>query len=157
MNIMTSSDSAVITNAGARSTAFKIRGSALSVLTSYTANGAAIIIDDISLEDKDIALPVVATDNVRVLFRFGQDFGTVVISGRAYLGAPACGNKRILGVIQSAFDSARLSKSKKPTKVSVAGSKAYPVYPVSMKISNTQAATNSVGFSIICLLAPPSA
>ena len=154
MEIFTSSDAAVVTNGRGRSSAYKITGSALSQLTSYSAQGALIMINDVTIKDNDIALPVVATDDVRVLFRFGQDFGSLVISGRAYLGAKSCGDMTLLNVIQSAFDGARLSATEKPTQVSVAGSRAYPVYPVALQFSDTQAVTNSVGFSIQCIIAP---
>lgn len=157
MDITTSFDSAVISSSQKKTSAYEIRGSALEQLTNYSNKGSAIIINDVTTIDKDIALPVVATDNVRVLFKFGQDFGTVVINGRAYLGAKDCGDQQLIGVIQKAFDQSRLAKVNTPTKVSIAGSKAYPVYPVELKISETQAVTNSVGFSIVCILAPPSA
>lgn len=154
MEIFTSSDSAVVTNGRSRSSAYKISGSSLSQLTYYSAKGALIMINDVMVKDNDIALPVVATDDVRVLFKFGQDFGSLVISGRAYLGSKSCGDMRLLNIIQSAFDRARLSATENPTQVSVAGSRAYPVYPVSLQFSDTQAITNSVGFSIQCIIAP---
>lgn len=151
--IMTGSDSAVI-KSGSAASAYKIEGSALSKLTKASEKGGVILITDVVIEDSDIALPVVATDDKRVLFKFGKDFGTVIITGRVYLGAKDCKSKTLLRTVQDAFDASRLSKASAPTKVSIAEAKAFPMYPTKLRFADTDPVTNSVGFTIYGILVP---
>lgn len=151
--VMTDQDCAVLWKEQGSGRAYKIEGSSLSKLTSGSSQGSLILITDVVIEDVDIALPVVAADDVRVLFKFGKDFGSLTIVGRIFSGNAACGSHLIKDV-EDAFNSARLAKTTNPTKVSIAGGKSYASYPIKLRFSDTQAATNSVGFSIQCIIAP---
>lgn len=156
MDIFAGSDCAVYSLKPDKSSAYKIEGSALSILTETLGDGTLVQIADVQVDDQDIALPVVATDNVRVLFKFGRDFGSVNIIGRIYRGAlsGSCANYDVVMRIKDAFDEARLSATSNPTIVSVAGANGYPVYPIHFKLSDAQGETNSIGFVIGCILAP---
>lgn len=137
-----------------RSSALKIKGGALGkVFTSPVSNGSIALFGNIMIADKDIYAPVVCTDNFRALYSFGKDFGSCTIAGTVFLGSCKGGTGKALGQLVSAFESDRLSKKKKPLRVSIAGTGAWPVYPVSLELTHADPARNSIDFAITCVLA----
>lgn len=155
-SVFTATDAAVFSDAGGGTSkkAYDIRGPLEAIMGVGTSRGTLLVISDVVIEDKDIALPVVAVDDKRVLFKFGKDFGALVIDGRLYMGNQVCGDSSSLQKLQDAFEAARLTKADEPSKVSIAWSHAYPVYPVALKFSGTDPKTNSIGFAIQCIIAP---
>lgn len=154
----------VVSTSNSRSSAYKLEdaGSLGTAISGSVSDGSVVLIDDVSVNDKDIALPVVATDDFRALYRFGRDFGTLTISGVVYLGPTDCkggkgsGTDTLLKSIVSGYDEVRLSARKTPMKVSIAADQAYPCYPVQLTIEHPDAEYNSIRFQIGCILAPTS-
>lgn len=123
---------AVITlNNKGGSPVFKLQNAgSLSSILSGNGGGQVgsglVLVGDVSISDSDIALPVVATDNFRALYRFGKDFGKAVISGTVFMGATSgCsgGGSKALAQLIKGYESARLSAKKKPAKLSTSGAR----------------------------------
>lgn len=140
---------------GSRSSTFKLSGGALSgVFSAGVSGGSIALIGGVDFIDKDIAITVTCTDDYRLLYSFGKDFGSCTIAGTVFLGSKACGGgSSALGKLVGAFNSDRLSNKKSPLQLSIAGAKAYPVYVIQLELKNVDTKMNSVDFAIDCIVA----
>lgn len=147
----------VSTGSGSRSSAYKITGGKLgNIFKKGVSGGAIALIGDVAIIDKDIALPVVCTDDYRAVYSFGKNFGQASISGTIFmgpLGAKCGGKSQLLKQLVAAFKSDRISKKKKPLKLSVAGAEAWPIYPLELELNGVKGEYNSIDFSIDALIA----
>lgn len=149
----------VLTTKRNRSSAYKIKDAEAlsSILQQGPSNGSVALVTNIDIQDQDLPLPIVGTDDYRVLFQFGRDFGMLTIVLTVFMGAvdgPCKSKGKILSQINQAFEQIRLSSRQKPISVSIADGKAYKCYPVKLMEGQVDAEHNSIQVQINCILAP---
>lgn len=149
----------VLTTKKNRSSAFKVKdaGSLSSILEKGPENGSVVLVSNIDLSEQDLPLPIVGTDDYRVLFQFGRDFGTLSIVLTVYMGAvdgPCKAKDKILAEVIQAFEQIRLSARPTPISVSIAGGKAYKCYPIKISIGQADPVYNMIQVQINCIVAP---
>lgn len=116
---------------------------------------ALILIDSVHINKQDATTPKDAMNDTHAMYLFGKTFGTCVIKGTAYLGKNG-GERggRLVKEIDSWFKANRVSQSKKPVGVSLAGAFACKVYIESLKFGETNPKINTVAFEITGTVAP---
>lgn len=113
-----------------------------------------VVLDDISYNDKDVILPVVALDDQRLLYSFGKNFGEASIIGTIYNGCNDKPKFSAVDAVERAFQQYRVSATQKPVSLSVVGGFKAMVYIVSIDILQAEPAIQSIKFRINCLVAP---
>lgn len=115
-----------------------------------------ITINSIDPTETDIAVPVVATDNFRILYRFGENFGNLRVSGTIYLGAPSKGkgSSSVMETIQKAFKDLRLSSKKDPVKVSISDGYTCKAYFTGLAIGGADPMFHRMTYNLTGLIAP---
>ena len=95
-----------------------------------------LLISSISWGKRDILLPVPCLNGVKVIYSFGPGFGEVVIRGQILLGplAGGGGTRNLQGLVDW-FEQRRVSKSKKPVKLSIVGQGAVKAYLNTLQIA----------------------
>lgn len=117
-------------------------------------NSPPVLLEDVQITENDVTLPVVALDDKRVLYSFGQNFGQAAVRGTIYLhGCSSITQK--MKQLKSAFDSKRVAKAKKPVNLS-AYNVSVKVYPIAITFSNADPVKMSIGFTIEGIIAPVS-
>lgn len=113
-----------------------------------------VLIDGIRYEEEDVVLPVVALDDERVLYSFGKNFGKFSLVGTIYITkCQGSGFTSKVKAVQDAFNSARVSASTSPRKLSAF--KMNPkVYVVGMTLGQANPSKQTIAFSIDCIVAP---
>lgn len=149
----------VVTTKKNRSSAFKVQdaGALSSLLEKGPESGSLVLVSNIDLSEQDLPLPIIGTDDYRVLFQFGRDFGTLSVVLMVFMGAvdgPCKAKDKILAEITQAFEQIRLSSRPSPISVSIAGGKAYKCYPIKISIGQIDSAFNTVQVQINCIVAP---
>jgi hypothetical protein len=117
-----------------------------------------IILRNISLNDEDIVLPVSTLDKKKVLYVFGEDFGSIQISGSVFLG-PAGESTSGLGPVVSYFNKKAVARgeSTAPVKFSIPGNVSYSIYLKSIVISQADAELNMHDFAFGAIIADSTA
>lgn len=129
-----------------------------SALWPPEVKGAVITVEDVTLGDKDIHIPVTTVDNFHVLYKFGQDFGEIAVTGTIALGCGASSTKaEAIKKAQETFNSFRLSKTDKPVDVSMerGGGKWRAVF-TRFDITRSNPAFQTVQYALRGLIVPPA-
>lgn len=135
---------------GGKSSIYKIDG-----WPSGLSGGSLITIDSIITHESDIARPIIAVDNYRALYRFGKNFGEVVVHGSIYLGSVDKNSSgSAIGAVSGAFESMRLSNKKTPTNVSIASGYRAKVYFNALEFGESQPEINKITYSMRGIIAP---
>lgn len=143
---------AVIHTKGSGSCAYKVQG-----WPGRRRIGAGLItIDNIEVTEQDIATPIVAVDNYRAIYRFGQGFGRINIQGTLYFGCHSSAASSVVGRVTSAFNQLRLASKKKPVNVSIASGYKCKAYLISMSFGQADQQFDKVTYVISGLVAPKS-
>lgn len=109
-----------------------------------------LLIDSVNFNKNDILLPVACLGNFKVLYSFGQGFGSVQIVGTILLGPNADGSK--FGSLIDWFEQHRSSKSGTPVNVSVLSAGAVKVYLSGLSISDADPNFNTQRFALTGVL-----
>lgn len=143
---------AVIKVKGSGSCAYKVQG-----WPGRRKVGSGLItIDNIEVTESDIATPVVAVDNYRAIYRFGQAFGKINIQGTLYFGCHSGAASSVVGMVTSAFNQLRLSSQKRPINVSIASGYKCKAYLTSLTFGSTDQQFDKVTYVISGIVAPKS-
>lgn len=139
---------------GSRSSAYKLQnaGGLEGLFNKADSKNGIALITNVDIQDKDIALTVVCTDDFRALYSFGRDFGRASVHGTAFFGGKGTegcdSSDAILKELVDGFQSVRLSKRQEPCKLSIAGAGAWKMYPVSLELKDANGELNSLNFTI---------
>lgn len=138
---------------GKSGSAFKIDG--WSDIIGQVDTGL-ITIDSIDPSENDIAVPVVATDNFRILYRFGENFGNLRVTGTIYLGTTEKGqvNSAVMEKLQKGFKDLRLSSKKDPVKVSISDGYTCKAYFIGLSIGGADPMFHKMTYTLVGLIAP---
>ena len=122
--------------------------------TETICMGAPILINGIKISQTDIYGQVPCLENVKVFYTFGQNFGQVAIAGEMLLGP--MGETNMIGggglkQLTDWFNEMRVSKKKKPIKVSVL-KEAYYVYLTGMDLLPVDANVHIMPFVLYGIL-----
>lgn len=102
---------------------------ALSPKITSGSKESPILIDGVDLVDRDIIYPVTTVENLKVIYTFGTDYGEVTINGTCLLGSAAvAGGGGSFSSVKAYFETNRISRTRRPIKVSLPGTRAYNVY-----------------------------
>ena len=93
-----------------------------------------VILTGVQLNDQDLVLPVVTLDGFRIMYTFGEDFGSLNIVGMALLGA-AGSNGTAIKNVQNWFTANRVSRKEDTISVSLGGGGSYEVYVTGLTIA----------------------
>jgi hypothetical protein len=104
-----------------------------------------IIWTSVETQDQDIVYPVVTIGNKKILYTFGEDYGSARIGGMCLLGNAGAGS---IDKVTAYFKNYRVSKRKLPITVSI-GSQAYRVYLTGLAIGSPEPAFNIQPFVLI--------
>lgn len=119
--------------------------------------GSMILIDSIIISVQDAATPKDAMNDTHAVYVFGKTFGSCIIKGTAYLGAEDTTKSSItnpITILENWFKDNRISKKKKPVKVSFAEHFKAQVFIDTLKFGNTNPKVNSIEFEISGMVAP---
>ncbi len=127
----------------------------------WSSNNCLITIDNIEVNENDIATPIVAVDDYRAIYKFGQGFGKINILGTIYLGSRSEGSsdgdsRDLIGMITKAFDKIRLANRSKPVKVSIASGYSCMAYFTTISIGQADSQFDKLTYVIHGLIAPNS-
>lgn len=136
---------------GGKESIYKIEG----FKTGLLKIGALITIDAIIPKEADIARPIIAVDNYRSLYRFGKNFGEILVRGSIYMGSVDKGSSvDVIGKVTKAFEKLRLSAKKTPTNVSIASGYRAKVYFTTLQFGDTQPDINKITYTMSGIIAP---
>jgi hypothetical protein len=96
-----------------------------------------LLIKSISWGKRDLLLPVACLNGVKVIYSFGPGFGEVVVRGEILLGplaGGAGGTQNLQGLIDW-FEAHRVSKSRRPVKLSIVQQGAVKAYLNTLQIA----------------------
>lgn len=113
-----------------------------------------VILDDIQYTDGDVILPVVALDDHRIMYTFGKNFGEAYIMGTIYNGCRENPKFTAINKLDGVFQGARISTSKSPVNLSVAGGWKAKVYIISLDIMQANPMNQSIKFRVSCKVVP---
>lgn len=127
----------------------------------YVADNALITIDNIEVNESDIATPIVAVDDYRAIYKFGQGFGKINIVGTIYLGGRAADNsgpddRKLIDKVVGAFDKLRIANRTKPTKISIASGYSCMAYLTNITIGQADPQFDKLTYVIGGIIAPNS-
>lgn len=127
----------------------------------YTADNALITIDNIEVNESDIATPIVAVDDYRAIYKFGQGFGKINIIGTIYIGSRANDKsgpdeRKLIEKVVKAFDKLRISSRTKPIKVSIASGYSCMIYLTNITLGQADPQFDKLTYVISGLIAPNS-
>lgn len=143
---------------GARSSAYQLKnaGGLENLFNKADSKNGIALITNVDVQDKDIALTVVCTDDFRALYSFGRDFGRASIHGTAFFGGKGTGScdssEAVLKELVDGFQSVRLSKKQDPCELSIANAGAWKLYPVALELKDANGAMNSLNFTIDAII-----
>ena len=118
------------TGSGSRTSMYK-----LSPSISKGSEDSPVLIQGVSINDKDIFYPVTTVERAKIIYTAGSDFGEVSITGICLLGdAEKSAGGKSLKDVEQYWAGNRISKKKAPIRLSIAGNKAYIIYLVGLQI-----------------------
>lgn len=120
-------------------------------------SGEGILIQGLSLEDKDVVLPVVTLENHRILYSFGAEFGSVGIIGMILLGEAGGGGGEAFKKVVDYFNSKRVSADKgSAVDVTGPGGAGWKVYITGLSVSEPDPQLHIQPFVLIGQIAEPA-
>lgn len=121
--------------------------------TGKISNGL-ITIDDIQPTEQDISYPVVAVDDHRAIYKFGKNFGQIVVRGTIYLGSNTEKSSKVIQRANQAFQKLRLASTSKPVNVSITSGYKCKAYFTSMAFGQADPNLNRVAYILSGVIAP---
>lgn len=113
-----------------------------------------ITIDDIQPTEQDISYPVVAVDDHRAIYKFGKNFGQIVVRGTIYLGSNTEKSSKVIQRVNKAFQQLRLASSSSPVNVSITSGYKCKAYFTSLAFGQADPNVNKVAYVLSGLIAP---
>ena len=103
------------------------------------------LIRDILIDDRDIVAKVACLDDMKVIYSFGKDFGSVTIMGECLLGSD-CKSYTSDGDVADYFEENRISNKLEAIAFSIAGARAYDFYLTGLQFLNYDPEYNILPF-----------
>lgn len=124
-----------------------------SIKEDPKSNGV-ILLDDFLLGSTDNAIPKSALEDKHAVYLYGKTFTPAELSGTIYLGCKDTNDsngeksKTSINTVKKWFNENRVSKTKKPIKISLLNNNKYQVFIISLQFSNPDPKFNAVKFII---------
>jgi len=126
-------------------------GGAYAIAGLATGGCPPILITGVQMRDQDLVAPVTTLRQTKVLYVFGQAFGSVSVLGTALLGPTGLGQmERVVSFVRQS----RVSNSMGPVNVSFPGG-TVAAYLVGMTLMPADAEFGIQPFSLECTTASP--
>ncbi len=110
---------------------------------------APILLTEAIINKKDLVLPVTTLSNKKVLYTFGEDFGTISLNGIIFLGKVGGDNAGISAVLDWYGENSVGNKtSPTASKLSLPGKKALSIYVVGITLNQPNHQNNYIPFTI---------
>ena len=114
-----------------------------------------VLIQSINSTERDIVYKVNTLDRFKVLYRFGEDFGQIIVNGLILLGHSDSPKKGV-GVVNRWFADNRVTNTKNPVGIALPGGVGFKAYILSLTFGNVDPEFHIQDFKITGLVAEPS-
>lgn len=111
-----------------------------------------VLVQNVMLERKSISVPVIGVDKHRVLYTFGENFGSVVIDATILPGGDKYDGKQPKDLLDK-WENKGLANSKTPVNLSWAGVEV-KVFIQDVKVQSSDPATGAMSITLTALIAP---
>lgn len=116
---------------------------------------SGIIIHNVTVKYSDTVIPVVGTDDARVLYTFGKNFGQISVTGTIFIGATDKKPAEYSSKLRQKFNKSSVSARQKPCTVSGPGlGKNTKAYWISLDFPTSDADKNTMQFVLNGIIAP---
>jgi hypothetical protein len=116
---------------------------------------SGIIIQNAAVKYSDTVIPVVGTDDVRVLYTFGKNFGQISVTGLIFMGATDKEPAEYASKLLQKFNETSVSAQQTPSTVSGPGlGQNTKVYWISLDLPTADADKNTIQFALNGIIAP---
>lgn len=112
-------------------------------------DNSPILLTEAIVNRKDLVLPVTTLSNKKILYTFGEDFGTINLNGIIFLGKvgdSTAGITRVLDWYEA--NSVGNKTSPSATQLSLPGKKALSIYVVGITLNQPNHQNNFIPFTI---------